>query len=80
MFNNVRAIFGQILGNLRKSSESGRKSRKIVNYAVIAARIGQPPISAFISRLEVICLLVVSQVPLRRNSANRTWSGGRGRL
>ena len=26
---------------------------------VIAARIGQPPISAFISRLEAICLLVV---------------------
>ena len=26
---------------------------------LIAARIGQPPISAFISRLEVICLLVV---------------------
>ena len=28
MFGNVRATYGQILENLRKSSESGRKSSK----------------------------------------------------
>ena len=36
---NVRATFGLILENLRKSYESGRKSSEIVNYAVISMSI-----------------------------------------
>ena len=39
-----------------------KRGNNLYHSLFIAARIGQPPISAFISRLEVISLLVVPRL------------------